>query len=149
MDLQEISDRLEIQDLMTRYTQVVDFRDWDRLSEVFATDATADYTPTGGISGSFEEVMSWLDRALAAWPVNLHAVSNLAITFDGPDQATSQCYFTAPMAAGTVGAQLVLTNGGHYNDRLLRTAKGWRIAHRTCTTTVMIGSLPEDYQIPE
>jgi hypothetical protein len=149
MDLQEISDRLEIQDLMTRYTHVVDFRDWARLGEVFATDATADYTPTGGISGSFEEVMSWLDRALAAWPVNLHAISNLAITFDGPDHATSQCYFTAPMAAGTVGAQVVLTNGGHYNDTLLRTDEGWRIAHRTCTTTVMIGSLPEDYQIPE
>ena len=73
---------------MTRYAHVVDFRDWDRLSEVFAADATADYTPTGGISGSFQEVMSWLDRALAPWPVNLHAVSNVAITFDGPDRAT-------------------------------------------------------------
>ena len=53
------------------------------------------------------------------------------------------------MAAGAVGDQVALTNGGHYDDRLQRTAEGWRIAHRTCTTTVMIGSLPEGYQIPE
>jgi len=149
MDLQEISDRLEIQDLMNRYAQVVDFRDWERLGEVFAPDATADYTPTGGPSGPHRDVMAWLDRALAPWPVNLHAVTNLTIDFDGAQGAASRCYFTAPMAAGPVGAQVALINGGYYDDRLVRTEAGWRIAHRTCTTTAMVGSLPEGYQIPE
>ena len=30
MDLQEISDRLEIDDLITRYTRAIDTGDWDR-----------------------------------------------------------------------------------------------------------------------
>lgn len=147
-DLREIRDRLEIADLLTRYTAVVDFRRWAELDQVFAEDGTADYTPTGGVSGDYRTVMAWLDRALAAWPVNLHLIGNLAITLDG-DAATCRSYFLAPMAAGPVGAQESVINGGLYEDALVRTPAGWRIKHRTCTTTVMVGSLPPAYTIPE
>ena len=52
------------------------------------------------------------------------------------------------MASGTIGSQLVITNGGLYVDRLERTGAGWRIADRECRMTLMLGSLPEDYVIP-
>ena len=35
MSMQEISDRLEIQDLMLRYSYAIDSRDWDALDHVF------------------------------------------------------------------------------------------------------------------
>lgn len=46
MDLQEISDRLEIEALLTRYTRAIDTGEWDRLDDVFTPDATIDYTAT-------------------------------------------------------------------------------------------------------
>ena len=44
MDLTEISDRLEIEAVLIRYTRAIDTGDWDRLDEVFTPDAQIDYT---------------------------------------------------------------------------------------------------------
>ena len=46
------------------------------------------------------------------------------------------------------GGQLVITNAGYYADDLVRTDAGWRIARRHCEQTLMIGQLPEGYEIP-
>ncbi len=40
---QEISDRLELQDVVHAYSHAVDARDWDALDEVFVPDAVIDY----------------------------------------------------------------------------------------------------------
>lgn len=152
-DLHEIKDRLEIQELMYRYAEMVDQRDWKQMDRVFALEATIDYTSTGGHAGPFRETLAWLDRALESWPVNLHIVTNLVIEFDPgerPDGATSRCYFHAPMARDSEdGPQYIITNAGRYEDRLVRTANGWRIVTRVCHQTLMQGALPEGYKIPE
>ena len=149
-DLQEIKDRLEIEELMYRYAEMVDTRDWKQMDRIFVLEATIDYTSTGGQKGPFRETLAWLDRALESWPINLHVVSNLIIELDG-DVAHSRCYYHAPMARESAdgGAQYVITNGGLYVDRLQRTARGWRIVERECRQTVMQGALPEGYQIPD
>lgn len=146
--LREIKDRLEIQDVLNRYAQMVDFREWERMDDVFAPDATIDYRSTGGVAGPYRETLAWLDRALAPWPLNLHHITNVTIELEG-DSATSRCYFHAPMGrVESDGGQLVLTNAGYYDDRLVRTSAGWRIAARHCEQTIRIGSLPEGYEIP-
>ncbi len=127
---------------------MVDFRQWELHDDVFSADATADYTGTAGIAGSAREVMTWLDRALAAWPVNMHVLSNIVVDFTSPTEATSTCYFMGPMGVGEVGSQTVITNAGLYDDRLVRTTAGWRIAHRDCKLLLMMGALPDDYVIP-
>ena len=52
MSLQEMSDRLEIQDLFARYSFAIDDRNWDALDSVFTPDAAIDYTETGGAKGN-------------------------------------------------------------------------------------------------
>ncbi len=147
--IRDVRDRLEIADLMHRYAQMVDFREWDRMDSVFAPDATIDYTSTGGKSGPYRDILAWLDRALEPWPVNLHFITNLTVELDG-DRARSRCYFNAPMGrVGDDGAQLVITNAGYYADDLVRTDAGWRITQRHCEQTLMIGQLPDGYVIPE
>jgi hypothetical protein len=47
------------------------------------------------------------------------------------------------------GSQFIITNAGRYLDRLIRTNMGWRILERYCEQTIMQGSLPEGYSIPE
>ena len=146
--LRSIQDRLEIEELLHRYAEMVDRREWTRMDQIFALEATIDYTSTGGQGGPFRETLAWLDRALESWPVNLHVVSNVIVEIDG-DTATSRCYFYAPMGRElSEGGQFVITNAGRYVDRLIRTADGWRIVERVCEQTLMQGSLPEGYEIP-
>jgi 3-phenylpropionate/cinnamic acid dioxygenase small subunit len=151
-ELLEIKDRLEIQELMYRYAEMVDKRDWKQMDRIFALEATIDYSSTGGHSGPFRETLAWLDRALESWPINLHIVTNLIIEFDpagNGDRAASRCYFHAPMARETADGPLyIITNAGHYEDRLARARDGWRIVERICHQTMMQGSLPEGYRIP-
>lgn len=146
--IQAIQDRLEIEELLNLYAEMVDRREWTKMDRIFALEATLDYTSTGGQKGPFRETLAWLDRALESWPINLHVVSNILIEFDG-DTARSRCYYHAPMGrVAPDGSQYVITNGGRYVDKLIRTADGWRIVERICEQTVMQGSLPEGYVIP-
>jgi hypothetical protein len=144
-----VADRIAIGDLMARYATMVDTRAWHLLSEVFVAGAHADYTSTGGPAGPCEEVMAWLDRALAPWPINLHLITNLVVTFDDADHAGATSSFYAPMGRPQGEGQFFVTNGGYYEDRLERTADGWRIAARVCRMTMMDGTLPEGYVIPD
>ena len=65
---EQISDRIEIHDLLTRYTVAIDTKDWKLLDRCFMPDAELDYTSAGGIKGSYPEVRKWLEMALAPFP---------------------------------------------------------------------------------
>ena len=146
--LRALQDRIEIEELMHLYAEMVDRRDWGLMDRIFALEATIDYTSTGGRKGPFRETLAWLDRALESWPINLHAITNLILEIDG-DEARSQCYFHAPMGREADGGQYIITNAGRYLDVLARTADGWRIVERVCDQIVMQGALPEGYKIPD
>jgi 3-phenylpropionate/cinnamic acid dioxygenase small subunit len=148
MSLREVADRLAIQDLLTLYAEMVDTRNWTLLDRVFTPDAQLDYTSTGGVAGDARTVMAWLDRALEPWPVNLHCITNVQIVFDD-DGATSKAAFHAPMATGELGSQYAITNAGYYEDLLVATPEGWRIRERVCNQILMVGSLPDEYEIPD
>ena len=63
-DLRAIQDRLEIEELLHRYAEMVDFRQWKEMDRIFALEATIDYVSSGGVAGPFRETLAWLDRAL-------------------------------------------------------------------------------------
>jgi 3-phenylpropionate/cinnamic acid dioxygenase small subunit len=128
--LQELADRLEIDDLLTRYATAVDNKDWDLFRTCFTPDAFIDYTAAGGIKGKLPEIAAWLAEVLPAFPMTQHIVANRDVVVDG-DTATSRSCFFNPMglAAGKEEMQLFF-DGGYYNDKLVRTADGWRIAER-------------------
>ena len=62
LSLDEISDRLEIQQLLIDYSTAIDQRRFDDLDRVFTPDAYIDYRAMGGIDGRFPEVKAWLAR---------------------------------------------------------------------------------------
>ncbi len=127
---QEIADRIEIDDLLSRYATAVDTRDWDLYRTVFTADAVIDYTSSGGIRGGLAEVTEWLSDALSGFSMSQHMVTNRDIRLAG-DTATSRSYFYNPMGRtrrdGTLALMFV---GGYYRDRLRRTGDGWRITER-------------------
>jgi 3-phenylpropionate/cinnamic acid dioxygenase small subunit len=145
---QEISDRIEINDLLTRYTVAIDTKDWKLLDTCFTPDASLDYTQTGGIKGAYPEVRAWLEKALAAFSVTVHFISNSTVALKG-DTASSRTYVINPMGFTKKDGSLhMFTVGGFYVDELVRTPEGWRIAERLEESAYMDGSLPDGLQVP-
>ncbi len=126
LDLQTVSDRLEVDDLLTRYTRAIDTGDWDRLDAVFTPDARIDYTATGGMAGPFPEVKRWLAENLPLFSRRQHVLGQKEVELRG-DEAAVTAYFLNPMVLPREdGSELLWEFGGFYRHRLVRTAAGWR-----------------------
>jgi hypothetical protein len=147
--LQEISDRLEIQQLMTDYASAIDRRQFDELDRVFTPDAYIDYRAMGGIDGRFPQVKAWLSQVLpAVFASYQHMNGNLSIRFDG-DGATSRMICFNPMVIEVPGkGRRTLFVGLWYEDVLLRTADGWRISERR-EQKCFDHNLPEGFGAPQ
>ena len=83
MTLQEISDRLEIQDLMVAYSHAVDTRDWDAFDDVFTPDAIIDYTEMGGSRGTLTETKDFLRMVMPHFSSFQHMVATSKVTLNG------------------------------------------------------------------
>src|SRR6185369_15928828 len=130
MDVQALSDIIEIQKLLTRYVFAIDDKDVDRLDQVFTPDAAIDYTAAGGVKGSLSQIKPWLRESLGRYPKTQHLIGLPDIVVDG-DTARSRVMLINPMQCGPELRNEVFLCGCVYNDRLIRTSKGWRITHRT------------------
>lgn len=127
LDLAEISDRLEIQQLLVNYSTAIDRRRFDDLDRVFTPDAYIDYRAMGGIDGAYPDVKVWLAQVLPNFPAYFHMLANVDITLAG-DTATSRSICFNPMKLDESGR--VLFCGLWYEDELVRTPLGWRISRR-------------------
>jgi len=131
MNIGEISDRFEIQDLLVRYADAIDRKDFDQLDSVFAPDAVIDYTAFGGIAGSYAKIKGWLAEVLAPFPGYQHLVANPSIRLAG-DHAKGRVMCLNPIVIpGTEDPPRVGFHGLWYIDDYLRTTEGWRIARRS------------------
>jgi hypothetical protein len=82
LSLQEISDRLEIQQLITDYANAIDSRNFDALDRVFTPDAYVDYRALGGVDGRYPAIKAWLAQVLPNFPRYTHLVGNIGIELD-------------------------------------------------------------------
>jgi len=122
MDMQTLGDRLEINDLLTRYAHSVDSKDWTLYRSVFTDDAFIDYESAGGIKGDREAVADWLEKTMAGFPMTQHLISNIDVKIDG-DRASVRAMFYNPMG---MPSGKTFWCGGFYNHSLVRTADGWK-----------------------
>jgi len=134
LSLEEISDRLEIQQLLVAYSTAIDTRRFDDLDQVFTPDAYIDYRAMGGIDGQFPDVKKWLSEILPNFPAYSHLIGNfdVRVTRDVTgDTAKSRILCFNPMVLGEDGQ--VLFCGLWYDDEFVRTADGWRMTRRVET----------------
>lgn len=140
-------DRIEVEELLTRYCTAIDTRCFGLLDRVFLPDAVIDYTRSGGIRGTLPDVREWLERALAPFVVIQHVVSNFVIETDD-DRGTSVCSFFNPMGLPTADGGLhTFICGGYYRDVLQRTPAGWRIRERVNDQRYLHGGLPPGFTV--
>lgn len=129
--LQQLSDRMEIEDLITEYADAIDTLALDRLDQVFMPDAHIDYTAMGGIAGTYPEVKAFLAQSMPAFNATQHMIANYLIRLNG-DTATGKimCFNPMRLAMPQDQALPVFFLGLWYLDDYIRTAQGWRIASR-------------------
>ena len=130
---QEISDRLEIQDLVFHYADLIDQKRFDELREtVFTGDAFIDYSVFGASLGDLETTITFLKDSVTTevFPNSQHLNANVQVRLSG-DEATGRvmCFNPMEMAMPDGGTQTYFL-GLWYVDEYRRTLEGWRISRR-------------------
>ena len=130
LSLQEISDRLEIQQVLVDYASAIDQKNYDALDRVFTPDAYIDYRPMGGVDGKYPQIKAWLKETLQWFPRYYHMVSNVSLEIKG-DTASSRIVCFNPMQMKLPdGKSQVMFFGLWYIDQWVRTPEGWRMRER-------------------
>lgn len=147
-----VSDRVGIDDLLTRYATAIDSLDWELLDTVFTSDAHLDYRSAGGVEGSYGEVRQWLAKVLPIFELTQHLIVNREV-MQRPDGFHARSSFLNVNTLKVEGRPWLFTVGGRYYDRLVDAGEGWRIVDRiehTLWWDNPMPGLPESpYPIPD
>lgn len=123
----------ECERLVTAYCHYVDHGEAARIAELFTEDgvwASAQVT----LSGQEKIREAMVQRQANAARMSRHVCNNFLIEVLDEDHAEATVYLTLYRHDGEEGRSFSPLSGplmvGEYRDRFLRTASGWRIAHR-------------------
>jgi hypothetical protein len=129
LSLEDVAHRIEIDDLLTRYTIAVDDEDFDLLDTVFMPDAILDYSSAGGPRAPYPEVKAWLAKALSQGsPARMHMLGNKQVVIEGSTAKVRAYFFNPFVRQAFDGGYEYSLGGGYYNHRLVLTPDGWRSA---------------------
>jgi 3-phenylpropionate/cinnamic acid dioxygenase small subunit len=118
-------DIIEIHHLLAEYGNIIDERDWDRVSELFTDDAEYDLSDFGsGVFRGAAAIRAFWEHS-ARHPL-AHHVTNVVVR-EGPDGSVHA--FSKIIAVGHRNK----AGSATYRDELRKTEWGWRIARRVAT----------------
>jgi 3-phenylpropionate/cinnamic acid dioxygenase small subunit len=123
-----IDDQRAIEALLIRYATAADMRDAPLLTSCFTEDVRADYGDAIGRFNGRDALVGHLAAMLGTCGPTLHYIGNVVLAGED-DEIRSRCYTHAVVHIPNVEAPI--RTAGVYDDRLRRTADGWRIADRT------------------
>jgi hypothetical protein len=127
------ADWLAICNLKARYCRLLDTKRWDAWAALFTPDCRFDTTGSGGTVVEGSAAMVAFVRESLAEAKTAHQVHSPEITFDGPDAAD----VIWAMQDRVIKDTFDLTGFGHYRERCVRTAEGWRIASQELTRLIL------------
>lgn len=123
-------DWLEICNLKARYCRCLDTKDWAGYANVFADDVVLDTTASGGLRFvGRDAVVAYVRSSISDETITTHHIHAPEIEIDG-DHATG---IWAMQDRNIRPSGRMLLGFGHYHERYVRTAKGWRIAESALT----------------
>ena len=122
-------DSQDISDVLIRYATGIDRRDWPLFRTVFTDDCELDYGDIGTWHG-VDAVTEFMEQSHAMAGDTMHRMSNQVIDVSG-DRAKAHTYVDGLILApdNKSGVNAV----GFYDDDIVRTVDGWRIARRSFT----------------
>jgi len=125
--LRLLRDRAEIHDLLVRYSNAIDDREFERLRDCFTADAVATYNGQQ-LAPGVEAIIEYVS-VLRRLRETMHVIGHSLIEVDG-DRATADTALVAYLVDATGEHETVIVRGLRYRDQLVREAAGWRIRRR-------------------
>lgn len=126
-----------IRNTLALYPLAVDGKDFAALSEVFISDAVANYSAPLNVLTPLDTIESVLQGSLAT--VNTqHSYGTQVIQLFGPCVARSVTYFRAAHFGIGIYEGQIASAYGQYRDVLVLLEEGWRIKERTLAYMVCL-----------
>jgi 3-phenylpropionate/cinnamic acid dioxygenase small subunit len=121
--------RQDVAELLVRYATAIDRRDWALFRTCFTADCHADYGDIGVWDG-VDAITEFMEKSHAALGHTLHRITNQAVTREASALcARSYVDLVAMTADGRSGMNAI----GYYDDELVASDRGWKIARRRFT----------------
>lgn len=128
-DVREVRDRLDVQELVSRYAHALDRCEWDELHAIFDDEVTVElpHVPSDAPAVSRADFIQMAVDTVGGFEATHHPITNHVVEIDG-DTARCRCYaqayHTVPTERGVTDYCVVR---GFYDWGLRRTSGGWRI----------------------
>jgi len=122
------SDIAVIQQLYAAYNYAADSGDGKAFAECFTSDGILDIDGMTHLEGS-KALSELFQGQPQGGRRTRHVAVNILVDGEG-DLATGRAYL---LMVGTSTSPATITITGQYEDRLVRTAEGWRFQERRCT----------------
>ena len=130
-------DLVEVFEVLNRYGEAADRRDWSLYDQVFTADASADYGLMN-LTGR-DSIIALIRNSLGGCGPTQHLLGNHTGELDG-DEARASCKVRAfHQGAGDRSADTYEVLGTYYHD-LVRTAEGWRTRHLRMDVALELGT---------
>ena len=144
LSARELSDHVEIGQVLQRYGRALDAKKYEQLELVFADDAEIDYRiGAQATRGPWRENREMFSRFLDVFAYTTHLISPAFVELDG-DRARAETKLVAvhgfETLAGATGTWIVF---GAYDDELARTPAGWRVRRRRFVGLGEQGAVPQ------
>ena len=113
-----------IKQLKYRYLRSLDLKQWDEFASLFLPEATGSYAELR--FGSRDELVGYMRENLPAGRITFHQAHHPEVEVSG-DRATARWYLHDKVFVPE--HDVAIEGAAIYEDRLVRTADGWRFAH--------------------
>ena len=143
--LEELADRMAIQDTLVRYVHALDDQEIDVLDTVFLPDCMFDLTSAGAMKAPWTEVKPFFAKLHLTCTRDMHFFGMHKIVFRTPSRmdADVRSKVINPMGAiGEDGKEHFFQIHGTYDDVFTKTVEGWRIRKRTWNMGWTSGDCP-------
>jgi hypothetical protein len=148
--LEEVCDRLEINEMYARYVHAADERDTESLNRVFLPHTMFDWTACGGAKMTYEEAKQGPVFTGKLFPWSFHIYTNPLVDFsDDRRGATVKVKAVNPSGLHDDRDEpIMFQTQGTYVDTLEKTINGWRITNRVWKEFFILGPLKKVDGIP-
>jgi SnoaL-like protein len=126
------ADKEKIAEVLIRYATGIDSKDWPLFRSCWTDEIDVDYGDLGhfATAEALTDLMRQIHHGMGP---TYQRITNLVIKPDG-NRATARSYVHALLMAIPDDSASWVEALGHYDDELVRTSDGWRIARRTTHT---------------
>jgi 3-phenylpropionate/cinnamic acid dioxygenase small subunit len=120
--------RQDVADVLVRYATGIDQRDWTLFRSCFTDDCDADYGDIGVWHGA-DAITEFMQQSHEGCSHTMHRITNHAVTAREGGVAARSYVDAIILFGDDNGVRAV----GYYDDELVETAEGWKIARRRFT----------------